>query len=239
MSFILDALKKSETERQRQSGPALFEVKVAPPRAGFPLWGIVLAALLAVNAVAIGAWFLLSARPSPAPVAPAAALSPAPGAAAAAAASATSLPQALPQAEHALTPAPVAVRDASPATPRDPQLAAMDSANETRVAADVDSPRQRPLAAAPATYAPPGHVTTASIGLPTREELSGTALASLPELRLDLHVYDANPARRFVMINMRRLREGDSLPEGVRVDRITDAGAELSYRGTRFLLRHE
>ena len=31
MSFILDALKKSENERQKASGPALFEVKVAPP----------------------------------------------------------------------------------------------------------------------------------------------------------------------------------------------------------------
>ena len=29
MSFILDALKKSESDRQRQSAPALFEVKVA------------------------------------------------------------------------------------------------------------------------------------------------------------------------------------------------------------------
>ena len=32
MSFILDALKKSESDRQRQSGPALFEVKVAPQK---------------------------------------------------------------------------------------------------------------------------------------------------------------------------------------------------------------
>jgi len=34
MSFILDALKKSETDRQRQATPALFEVKVAAPRRG-------------------------------------------------------------------------------------------------------------------------------------------------------------------------------------------------------------
>ena len=36
MSFILDALKKSESDRQRQSGPALFEVKVAAPRTRLP-----------------------------------------------------------------------------------------------------------------------------------------------------------------------------------------------------------
>src|SRR3979411_1855392 len=57
MSFILDALKKSESDRQRQSGPALFEVKVAPPRTGLPPWAIAVAALLLVN-LAIVMWML-------------------------------------------------------------------------------------------------------------------------------------------------------------------------------------
>src|ERR1700681_4667180 len=57
MSFILDALKKSESDRQRQSGPALFEVKVAPPRTGLPPWAIAIAALLVVN-LAIVMWML-------------------------------------------------------------------------------------------------------------------------------------------------------------------------------------
>ena len=38
------------------------------------------------------------------------------------------------------------------------------------------------------------------------------------------------------MINMRKLREGDTLPEGVRVESITPEGAILSYSGSRFLL---
>ncbi len=58
MSFILDALKKSETDRQRQNGPALFEVRVAPPRNGLPVWAMGLAALLAVNLMIVG-WVLL------------------------------------------------------------------------------------------------------------------------------------------------------------------------------------
>ncbi len=58
MSFILDALKKSESDRQRQSGPALFEVKVAPPRTRLPLWAIAIALLLVVN-LAIVAWMML------------------------------------------------------------------------------------------------------------------------------------------------------------------------------------
>ena len=55
-------------------------------------------------------------------------------------------------------------------------------------------------------------------------------------MRLDLHVYDTDPAKRFVFINMRKLREGESLPDGVRVDEITQAGAKFSYRGTQFTL---
>ncbi len=38
------------------------------------------------------------------------------------------------------------------------------------------------------------------------------------------------------MINMHKLHEGDSLPEGVRVESITPEGAVLSKDGSRFLL---
>ena len=67
MSFILDALKKSENDRQRQSSPALFEVKVAAPRRNFPTWAIGLAVLLGINLLIL-VWFLLR---SPAPSGPA------------------------------------------------------------------------------------------------------------------------------------------------------------------------
>src|SRR2546423_10909428 len=57
MSFILDALKKSESDRQRRSGPALLEVRVPPPRSALPLWAVAVAALLVVN-LAILMWML-------------------------------------------------------------------------------------------------------------------------------------------------------------------------------------
>ena len=76
MSFILDALKKSESDRQRQSGPALFEVRVAPPRTRLPLWAIAIAVLLVVN-LGVVMWMLLrhqhaGSAPGPQPVAAAA-----------------------------------------------------------------------------------------------------------------------------------------------------------------------
>jgi general secretion pathway protein B len=59
---------------------------------------------------------------------------------------------------------------------------------------------------------------------------------NIPALRLDLHAYAARPQDRWVMINMHKVREGDTLPEGVRVDSITPDGAVLSYHGSSFLL---
>jgi general secretion pathway protein B len=71
--------------------------------------------------------------------------------------------------------------------------------------------------------------------LPSRDEVLSQG-TQVPDLRLDLHVYATAPAERFVFINMRKLREGESLPDGVRVEEITPRGAKLSFRGTRFTL---
>ncbi|HEY0941273.1 MAG TPA: general secretion pathway protein GspB [Steroidobacter sp.] len=50
MSFILDALKKSESERQRQVGPSLADVRVVRrSNSERPWWVIAVAALLVVN----------------------------------------------------------------------------------------------------------------------------------------------------------------------------------------------
>ncbi len=49
MSFILDALKKSENERQRQVGPSLADVQVSQRRINKPWWAVAVGALLVVN----------------------------------------------------------------------------------------------------------------------------------------------------------------------------------------------
>src|SRR5262249_28889037 len=58
MAFILGALKKAGSDRQRPNGPPLFEVRVAPPRTRLPLWAIAIALLLLVN-LGIVMWLLL------------------------------------------------------------------------------------------------------------------------------------------------------------------------------------
>ena len=65
---------------------------------------------------------------------------------------------------------------------------------------------------------------------------SAAAATGLPELTIDLHVYDSNPAKRAVFINGHRYVRGARLNEGPLVEDITPDGALLSYRGRRFLL---
>ena len=54
MSFILDALKKSENERQRQTGPGFATVPGSSSRRTRSPWPLVLAGLVAVNLAVLG-----------------------------------------------------------------------------------------------------------------------------------------------------------------------------------------
>ncbi len=237
MSFILDALKKSESDRQRQNGPALFEVKVAPRRTRLPLWAIAIALLLTVN-VAVVAWMLLR-RPShtePAAVAaaPAAIATPAP-------ASAPPSPPAAPPPQVASSTAPAGAAAPGVAPPSAAPAGAIDSnppPAPTAAASKDGGENAEDLAPAAEPGAPLGsHVRRGTVdGVPLYQDWATTPGTHVPQLRLDLHVYAAHPQERFVMINMKKLREGDSLPEGVRVESITPEGAVLSYNGSRFLL---
>ena len=68
MSFILDALKKSETERQRADAPALYEMKMAPARQRVATWLIVLGALLVINIIVLSVVLLHGSRNAAPPV---------------------------------------------------------------------------------------------------------------------------------------------------------------------------
>ena len=239
MSFILDALKKSESDRQRQSGPALFEVKVAPPRTGLPPWAIAVAALLVVN-LAIVMWMLWRhpATRTPDTSAGAAAL---PGVGQPQAAGATT-PAPAPPSVSLPAPAPPSVSLPAPAA--QPPAAAPSPAllpNPGATNGASDNPDDYAPAADPAASPLLGNrVRHGTVdGVPLYQDAAASPGTRIPQLRLDLHVFALRPQDRFVMINMHKLREGDSLPEGVRVDSITPEGAVLSYSGSRFLLTRD
>jgi len=241
MSFILDALKKSETDRQRQSAPAMFEVKVAAPRRKFPVWPVALGVLLGGNILVL-VWYLLR-QPAPAPM-QAQAQTPAAPAAQSAPPGMITVP--------ATVTIPTTVNIPISSAPTVTMGAAAPEAGV--VAPSVAPPlSEEPVLSGTAQSVPPDYdardytaaITPAQAAATAAARRSGSRLSrdevlaqgtQLPQLRLDLHVYDPDPAKRFVFINMHKLREGDSLPEGVRLEAITPEGTRLSYRGSEFSL---
>jgi general secretion pathway protein B len=215
MSFILDALKKSESERSRQTGPVLMDVRIAAPKRRLPAWVWVIGVVLIANLALLG--FLLLRKPT----VPATVATPPPTAAAPSTAAPAMPAPALP-----LAPAPLAVADANP---------------PSTIAPVLQSPTATtPPLTAPAFVSEPAPTQTAASAiedtqLPTAQDLAVAGI-SLPSLQLNLHVYDTNPANRYVLLNGVRLHEGEFTAEGIKLERITATGLVLESNGRRFRL---
>lgn len=240
MSFILDALKKSENERQRHVGPSLADVQVRRRQDDRPWWVVAVAGLLVIN---LGVLLVVLMRRDREP---AGAADESPSAVVAAEQRApartvarSSMPPSTPS-TIAANPAVHSLADAAGVTDAaaiDPSLNADLGAAAANVPEGPPMVRQiDPPAVIPATI--PAFESRSASGsevLPTHSDIvaSGT---TLPDMHLDIHVYSANPAERFVFLNMRKYVEGQTLSEGSQVERITSDGAVLNHRGLRFLL---
>lgn len=223
MSFILDALKKSEIERQRQSMPGLMDAPTSLRRGRLPLWAILLGCLLAVNIVVL--IFVLMKNGTPA-VASAAGRHDAP--------LADAKPPAVDEHFSPLSAAPVY----APEIPVPPAEApASKESAGTLVVPHTEAPR-----AAAHSFRRPDPVLSDEEAsendevLPTISEINLTGAQALPELHLDVHVYATKPSDRFVYINMRKYKEGNTLQEGPVLEKIRRDGVVLNYRGLRFIL---
>ena len=241
MSYILDALKKSERDRAATEAPGASQILAgeAPPhRRNIGLW---IGVIVIVNALALTTlWWQIrstasvSAAPSvaarpidrqpaqPAPIA------------------AQPQPTLTTQAE----PMPTAPPKAAPTKPVAPEPQATDRAGssppgEADTAAKAPS---KPPAPAPEPRQPLSpRVTVAKNGpVPLLREFPGRFRRSVPPIHLDVHVYADKPANRFVLVDLKRYHEGDRLQSGVQLEKITEHGMILSYQGTRFrVLVHE
>jgi general secretion pathway protein B len=247
MSFILDALKKSENERQRQVGPSLADVQVSRRRADKPWWVVAVGALLVLN---LGVLLVVlmrdgDARSSAPPAAsqPAATNAPAtdarPGTQAPLPASASRMPRGNPPVDASTNPAVHALADEAGtyepgvAPDADPQLSAAATVPEgPPMVRPIEAPSVAPAAVQPA---PQSQLAQDQEVLPTPQTLAASGTA-LPDMHLDIHVYAPKPADRFVFVNMRKYTEGQALKEGPTLERITPDGAILNQHGLRFLL---
>lgn len=217
MSYILDALRRAERERNLGEVPNLGNGHgpLAPSRRTF--WGWLAAAVLTINA---GGLLVLIQQSNDAVL----------------------------RTESSQDAAPDEVRSVSSAPQSTVESTAAAPAPESDpVEVETSSPAPRPPGDAPELVT--DSVTPQSEGLPPTlassesdrhapllTSLPQDFVRSVPELRLDVHVFSDDRVQRFVVLNSRHYREGDYTHEGPRLDIITEDGAILTYRGHRFLI---
>jgi general secretion pathway protein B len=211
MSFILDALRKSDNERREQATPALAAAPQAVAIQKRSIWLPILAVVLMVNALVFGTIFLT--RDEPTPVA------------------ATALPSVEPEVRSLRKEILV---DSATGKPTNTPAEKMTSSEPaiTPVPAASGSTDGKVAAPEPALASS----KTIQEGLPSLGQLQAAGLVSTPNLRVDMHVYSGDATKRFVFINMTKYREGDRLPEGPTIEEITPEGIIMDQQGNRFQL---
>ncbi len=249
MSYILDALKKADAQRERDPArgihaqPASLTTGPRQPgdanRAWF--WGAGAAGFAAMAAVA---WYLYQDReavamPAAARVAVAASSSgiPAPVSAPVA--------PAQPPVATAILPPPVVVAANEPARdPRSssrptihgrPQPVATASVATSGTSTVVAAAPPAPAVAASAAAAPTAPVTPpprTPVVVPTAPVVGLPADA--PKLVITGGVYSTNPAQRMLIVNGQVFNQGADLGSGVTLEEIRPKAAVLMFRGGRY-----
>ena len=245
MSYILDALKKSESERQQGRVPDLgqqIRMIHRGRKRGIPAAAWLTLALV-INAVVLmilfwperGLWVDESAD-----AAPSAVTGPPPLPASAGNDPVLVAPQ--PPGSGAIPESDELVID--PASASGELSAGNVSGNETPIAVDapadgiIPPPFEAPTVITP-TIRPtilPGVAMTDEPypgRVPHLVEMPMAFQRQVPDLVFNSHVYSSDVANRRVMINNRVLRTGETFGS-LRVERITEDGVELSMDGERF-----
>ncbi|HUL83784.1 MAG TPA: general secretion pathway protein GspB [Gammaproteobacteria bacterium] len=238
MSFILDALRKSEHERQRSATPGIAQVPFGAPRRELPRWAVALIVVLAVAVLALGGAWLRSEWSGAARQARERAP--------------TELPVGLPPGD-APRSSPAAERVARDIAARSsPQSSVRSAAASPSPALGSALPPSRERAAPSASpafesaAAPFARTETADAPrargsepvLPSAASLAAEGIV-VPPLQLQLLAYYDRPADRYVFINGAKYVEGATLAEGPKVVSIEASGAVLSYLGHQFLLSQQ
>ncbi|HET9049603.1 MAG TPA: general secretion pathway protein GspB [Chiayiivirga sp.] len=133
-------------------------------------------------------------------------------------------------------PAEAAALDDAPEPVRAPRVETATPARATIPTRTAASPSVEHAAAPAPAPTPPAAPEPVLESLPRLGHLLPSEREGLPPLRLSMHVYDPVPAARFVLIDGKRYREGNTIADGLTVEAIRPDGAALSYHGRRFLL---
>ncbi|MCH8500062.1 MAG: general secretion pathway protein GspB [Marinobacter sp.] len=220
MSYILDALRKSEAERQQGRVPDLgqqFQLIHKPPRRRMP-WLALLALALTLNALVLLVWLWPDRSAPDVAQAPVQAVAPIEA--------------------PAPSMAPSTVVEGSEITP---QNAAIEPeppviATEERAPEPVAEVQEAPTLIVPSNnprVLPADLAQGSTSRVPHLIEMPLAFQRAVPNLVFNSHLFTSDPAGRRVIINDHYLAPGDSFA-GIRVEQITSDGVVLMMHGQRF-----
>ena len=267
MSYILDALKRAEAERDQGAIPGVHVKQLAsydePEVRTTPIWLWALAAAaLVLAAGGSGYWWWRMPAKEIVASSPSAPASPA------------QMPASdLPVPAAALPPTPVVVANVAPKLPAKTDLPSKPLNSPPPVVAvqvtPQPSPAKKAAAAAPAIPtaavpsatpapataqvaaakppAPPAPVPTAVVhagkaatgsGIPMLSELPEALRRQIPALNIAGAVYSDDPNQRMLIINNQTFGQGNQVVSGVQLEEIRSSSSIFSFQGTRFQLDH-
>jgi general secretion pathway protein B len=221
MSYILEALKKSQADRQLGSAPTLHAVPLgaapadAAARKRWPLW---LALAGGVLAVALGVMAWRAQAPAVRPSAP-------------------RLAVVAPPAPAVVAPAvPPATPPAVARTPAPPLAVLPPSAPEPKPAAAHVAPQPAPVkASAPMPAAAPAPAPAPEgERLPLLRELPEAIQRAVPPLAFGGYMYSNNPADRLILIDKTLRHEGEEVAPGLVLEKLLPKAAVMNYKGNRY-----
>jgi general secretion pathway protein B len=231
MSFILDALKKSEQERRQRQTPDLHAEHAPPPeqRGGKRLWPILILVALLLNVAVFSFWLRPWSAPEPSVQKELSAVDES------IIASETIAAPPLPVASQ-----PVASQPAV-SQPAVSQPAVSSAAVErTSPASEEITPSSAESSVKPSLPVAKRAPETSNVppSLPRMEDLPNSFRRELPELVISLHFYTDSPTARMVRINGRNLREKQHISENLTLQEITAEGVILNFKGQAFAVKN-
>lgn len=215
MSYILDALRKSDEERkkrqeQQQRPYSPYAGAGSPTRKNRRTAGLILSAsLFVVICLLAGGWWLSEQQQQSKPFEPEQATPATPR---------QTRPQPAQEIQEGRARANPAANELTP--PLQPGLSEIDK-------------QRRSAAEAVKAKTAQSDETARSI-IPLMAELPFSIQAQLPELKFSGHAYSTAPELRLIMINNAVVREGELIDTDLYLEEITENGLIMNYRGTRF-----
>ena len=234
MSYILDALKKSEQERGHGNVPDVQTVHSSSLNYRTDkkaLWPYILIFAVMLNLLAIGYFIINKESPAEMP-------QPIPESVNRIQASTHDTANTVAQDQPA---APVSIVDESiqlQDSKTSPVSAATTAGQSTRKSAWETEPatRETPVASKTLTKSPEPQAAPAndSEDIIDFHELPESIKRQIPTITISAHVYSSNPLQRSIVINNNFMEEGEYILDDLVLHEITRDGAVFNYRGTLF-----